>query len=170
MTDAVWIKTEPSVDGSTYIATVEFSDDRSIVLTPDSAPRYAMTVLEAVARAEYDAAVFTQMSKRVDQKAVAQLITDLRKDRPDIDTSATKPLEIKPGVNRQGEPFLIVLIDDKPVGQWEIAAAKEHALTVLEVTKVADLDASYYRALTGLVGLEEHVARNVVDDLQHHRS
>ena len=167
----IWIKTEPSIDGSTYMVTVEIDEDRAIPLTPESAPRYAMTILEAIARAEYDAAVYRQLMDLVpDQQAVAQIIGDLRKDRPDIDTSATKPLEIRPGVNLQGEPFLDVLIDSEKVGQWTMEAAKEHVLTALEVTAVADLDAGYYRALVGLVGLDEGRARNVVDDLQHHRS
>jgi len=167
---AVWIKTEPSVDGSTYMVTVEIDNDRAIALTPDSAPRYAMTILEAIARAEYDAAVYQQLHTLVpDQLAVAQIIRDLRKDRPDIDTSATKPLEIEPGVNSKGKPFLDVLIDGKKVGHWTMQAAREHVLAALEVTAVADLDAGYYRALIGLVGLDEARARNVVDDLQHHR-
>lgn len=168
--DSVWIKTEPSVDGATYMVTVEIDEDRAIPLTPESAPRYAMTILQAIARAEYDAAVFKQLGALIpDKQAVAGMITDLRKDRPDIDTSATKPLEIEPGVNQQGKPFLSVLIDGKKVGQWTMPDAREHVLTALTVSAVADLDAGYYRALTGLIGLDETRARNVVDDLQHHR-
>jgi len=167
---AVWIKTEPSVDGLTYTVTVEISEDRAIVLTPESAPRYAMTILEAVARAEYDAAVFKQMTGVApDQQLAFQVVSDLRQDRPEIDTSATKPLEIVPGVNGKGLPFLSVFIDGKQVGQWGIADAREHALFALEAVTGADLDAGYYRALTGLVGLDEARARNVIGDLIRHR-
>lgn len=172
MTDesAVWIKTEPSVDGSTYVVTIEFSDDRSIPLTPDTAPRYAMTILQAVARAEYDAAVYKQMSGIVsDPASVAQVITDLRQDRPDVDHSVTKPLRIEPGVNNRGEPFLHVHVDDELVGQWTMEGAREHAVTAMEASIVADLDAGFYRALTGIVGLEPARARNVIHDLANHR-
>jgi hypothetical protein len=167
---AVCIHTEPSVGGSTYMVTVEIDHDRAIALTPESAPRYAMTVLQAVARAEYDAAVYRQMSALVkDDRVVVGMIRDLRKDRPDIDTSATEPLVISPGVNSEGKPFLTVLVDGKPVGQWTPESAREHVLCALEVCAVADLDAGYYRALTGLVGLDEPRAREVIEDLQHHR-
>lgn len=167
---AVWIKTEPSIDGSTYMVTIEFSDDRSIPMTPDTAPRYAMTILQAVARAEYDAAVYRQLGKLIsDQNSVAQLIVDLRKDRPDVDQSATGPLRIEPGVNRDGEPFLHVHIDDELIGQWTMQGAREHALTALEATIEADLDSGYYRSLAGLVGLEEARARQVIEDLANHR-
>jgi hypothetical protein len=166
----VWLKTEPSPDGSTYMVTVEIDEDRAIPLTPESAPQYAMTILQAVARAEYDAAVFQQLHSLVpDMEAVAQIILDLRKDRADIDTTPTKPLEIEGGVNQKGEPFLYVRIDGEIVGQWDVSAAKKHVLAALEMCAVADLDAGYYRALVGLVGLDEGRARNVVDDLQHHR-
>ena len=166
----VWIKTEPSLDGSTYVVTVEVSEDRAILLTPETSPRYALTILQAIARAEYDAAVFKQLGAIIpDQRAVAELIVDLRKDRPDIDTSATKPLEIEPGVNSKGKPFLSVLIDGEKVGQWTMADARKHALVAMEAVVVADLDSGYYRALNGLVGLDEGRARNVVDDLQYYR-
>jgi hypothetical protein len=167
----VWIKTEPSLDGSTYVVTVEVSADRAIILSPESAPRYAMTILAAVARAEYDAAVYRQMSAVMpdDKRAVGGLISDLRADRPDIDLSATAPLEIRPGVNKDAEPFLTVLIEDEPVGQWTIADANEHVLVALQVSAVADLDAGYYRVLTGIVGIEPDRARTIIDDLQHHR-
>jgi hypothetical protein len=166
----VWIKTEPSLDGSTYVVTVEVSADRAITLTPQSAPRYAMAILAAVSRAEYDAAVFAQMSPLInDLKAVGQLISDLRKDRPDIDISATAPLEIRPGVNKDAKPFLTVLIDGEPVGQWTIDDAYEHVRVALQVSAVADLDAGYYRVLTGIVGIEPAKARSIIEDLQHHR-
>lgn len=167
---SVWIKTEPSVDGSTYIVTVEIDDDKAIRLDPHSAPNYALAILQAIARAEYDAAVFTQLGHLIpDVQTVMRLVVDLRKDRPEIDTSATKPLEIEPGVNSKAEPFLAVLIDGKKVGQWTMADAREHVLSALETTVVADLDAGYYRALTGLVGLDQGRARQVVSDLRKHR-
>lgn len=167
--DGLWIKTEPSLDGSTYVVTVEINADRSMMLTPDSARRYASTILEAVARAEYDAAIYAQFDELPDKEAVARLIKDLRKDRPDIDTSATEPLVITPGVTRDGKPFLTVNIEGKAVGQWTIPDAREHALAAMEAVLVADLDSGYYRALTGLLTLDEDRARRTIQDLHNYR-
>lgn len=169
--DAVWIKTEPSLDGSTYVVTIEASEDRAVTLTPDRALRHASEVLSTVARAEYDAAVFAQMSAlgNLEPEAVGQLILDLRRDRPNLDPEATQPLRLEPGVNASGKPFLALYLDDRQVGQWGPADARRHALGVIEAVHAADLDSGYYRALTGLVGLEEPRARNVIDDLIKHR-
>lgn len=170
MSDAIWIKTEPSVDGSTYVVSVEFSDDRAIVLTPERVLRYATTVLGAAQRAEYDAAVFAQMRTLVtDDRAVAELITDLREDRPPLDDAATAPLGLVPGVNREGKPFIAVHIDGKHVGQWDVPDARSHALHALETVEAAELDGHYFRALKGLVGLDENRARQVVEDIGRHR-
>ena len=165
-TDAVWIKTEPTVDGSAYVVTIEASDDRAMVLTPDRALRYASAILAYVARAEYDAAVVRQLRNLVDDMtAVGQIVTDLRTDRPPISDDATAPLRFEGGVSAfTGKAFLHIAIDGK-VGQWEIPAAKEHALAVLEAVSAADLDSGYYRALRGMVGLDENRARQVIDDL-----
>jgi hypothetical protein len=152
------------------MVTIEFSDDRSIPLTPDSAPRYAMTILQAVARAEYDAAVYRQLHDLINNEAaVVGLIRDLRQDRPEIDHAATAPLTVEPGVNRKGQPMLTVSVDGQALGQWTMEGAREHVLTALEVTAVADLDAGYYRALTGSVGIDEGRARAVIADLNNHR-
>lgn len=165
--DAVWIKTEPTVDGSAYVVTIEASDDRSVVLTPDRALRYADAVLAYVARAEYDAAVVKQLRNLVDDmQAVGQIVTDLRNDRPPIADDATAPLSFESGVSAfTGEAFLHIAIDGKKVGQWDIPDAKAHALEVLESVSVADLDSGYYRALRSRVGLDESRARQVIDDL-----
>jgi hypothetical protein len=166
----VWIASDPSPDGSTYLVTVEFSDDRSIPLTPQTAPRYAMTILEAMARAEDDAAVVAQMSEAVqDRDAVVAMIRDIDQDRPSIDYSPTEPLILVPGVDGKGEPFLHVQIDGKLVGQWTMEGARDHACAALQMTAVADLDAGYYRALIGLIGLEPARARGVVHDLANYR-
>lgn len=170
MTQTVWIKTEPSVDGKTYVVSVAFSDDRSIVLTPDSSLRYASAVLAAAQRAEYDAAVFKQMRKLVDVEHAAQLIIDLRRDRPLLDSSPLAPMRLEPGVNSEAKPFLAVFIDDQQVGQWDVPDAREHALGVLEAVTAAELDAGYFRALVGIINLDEARARHVIEDVGLYRS
>jgi hypothetical protein len=164
---AVWIKTEPTVDGSAYVVTIEASQDRSTVLTPDRALRYASTILGHVARAEYDAAVVRQLGDLIeDRKALGQMLTDLRQDRPPIDDDATAPLSFEGGVSAfTGNAFLHIAIDGRKIGQWDIADAKAHALGVLEAVSVADLDSGYYRVLRGMVGLDEGRARQIIGDL-----
>jgi hypothetical protein len=168
--DTVWIKTEPSIDQASYLVTIEASPDRARVLTPTDALAYASTLLGAVARGEYDAAVLAQMRMLLGDgsdadQSIGLIIGDLRDDRPPLDDSATAPLRFDPGVNRDGEPFLGVWLEDQQLGQWTLPDARAHALAVLEAVTVADLDTGYYRTLTGLVNIEPERARTVVADL-----
>lgn len=171
VSDAVWVRTEPSLDGRTYVVTVEASEDLACTLSPQEATQYALAVLTAASRADYDASVARQMTKVVGSKdAVLQLVTDLRRDRPPLDDSATAPLTFEPGVNSKHQPFLLLKLNGEPVGQWDVEDARSHALAVMEAVVCADLDSAYYRALTSLVGIEEPRARNVVEDLARWRS
>lgn len=165
---AVWIKTEPSVDGARYVVTIEASEDLATTLSPDRALRYASGVLEAASRADYDAAVFKQVTALTSLQAARQLVVDLRGDRPPLDDEATYPIALEPGVNRSQEPFLTIRINGEPVGQWGIQDARSHALGVLEAVGRADLDSAYYRTLVGTVGLDENRARQVVADVGNH--
>ena len=164
---AVWIRSVPA--GKTFIAVLESTDDSSLPLTFETSAAYAQSILAAVARAEYDAIVLRQLSDKLklDLQTAGQMVGDLRADRPPAVSSF--PLRLKPGVNSKKEPFLTVEINGEDVGQWDLEAARKHALAALEAPYVADLDAGYLRALIGVVGVEEHVARNVVADLEVHR-
>lgn len=173
MSDAVWVKTEPAVDGSTYVVTVEATNDVAVTLDPERATRYAWGVLDAAHRAAYDAAVLKQMTRKLklDLSAAGQLVTDLRNDRPDLDHGATAPLILEPGVTKTLKPFLKVSLSNGNVlGQWSFEDARQHALHVLESVKVADLDGAYHRALVGQVGIDSERARNVVDDVGSYRN
>ncbi len=170
--DGVWIKSEPSLDGSTYMVTVEASDDLARVLTPDDALQYAWGVLAAAQRADYDAAIIKQLRKLdLPLDAVGQMIADLRNDRPALDPAHTQPLRLQSGVNQKYEPFLLLYIGgaEEPAGQWTVHDARQHALTVLEVVSAAELDSAYYRALVGQVGIDGPRARNVVEDISNFR-
>lgn len=174
MTDNVWVKTEPSVDGTTYTVTIEASPDVAVVLDHDRAARYAWGVLDAAHRADYDAAVLRQMRDKlgVDLRTIAQLVTDMRADRPPLDDAGTYPLRLEPGVAADGgHGFLRLSIGDdrEPVGQWTTEDARQHALHVMESVKVADLDAGYRRALVGIVGVSDSTAQQAVGDLANFR-
>lgn len=166
----VWLRSEPSADGKTYVVTLSAGPDHSLVLDRSTALQYALYVHDAVERARFDAAVRKQLMTRLhlEEKEVAQVILDLRRDRPE--QQHKWPIKIHPGVSqRDGHPFLRIETPDGKQGQWEVADTLIHANSVLEVSIVADLDAAYLRILTGVVGVEEHIGRNVVDDLSNHR-
>jgi hypothetical protein len=168
--DAVWVKTEPTVDGSAYVVTLEASDDVAVTLDPERALRYAWGVLDAAHRAAYDAAIVKQLTAiGVEVQAAAVVVNDVRVDRPPLDSASTEPMDFEPGVAAGGEPFLVVLINGERVGQWTVQDARGHALAILESVVVADLDGGYYRALIGGVGLDENRARQVVQDVGEHR-
>src|SRR5438093_11572668 len=128
----VRINTEPTIDGSAYVVTLQASDDVAVTLTPDRALQYALGILRAAHHAAYDAAVLRQMTSiNIKMEAAAEVVSTLRKDRPPLDHDATRPLRLDPGVNRYLEPFLIVSVNDDRVGQWSVEDAEQHAMFVL---------------------------------------
>lgn len=169
MSDCIWIRTDPGIDG-VYRVELEFDEDNSYGLTEASALVYAMEILRAVAYAEYDAAVLAQMQKVTDGNTElgVQILADLREDRPE--TSSVTPLRLIPGVSAfTGEAFLRIEVAGKSVGQWSSDDARGHAAGVLESVIVAELDSAYLRMLRSLVGLAEGPARGAVADLANYR-
>lgn len=168
---SIWVTSDVTPFGSYQLA-IHFDDDTSRVLDRDAAYAYASTILDACERAEYDAAVIRQFTKKMGaQKTLAaHSVADLRADRPPLDLAAIAPLEIQPGVSqRTGKPFLALLRGVEQIGQWDMEAAQGHALHVLRAVHAIPLDAAYRRYLIGQVGIEPERAANVVDDLQHYR-
>jgi hypothetical protein len=163
----VWIRTAPDADG-VYRPVLEVDADTAYNLTEDSACKYAMYVLRAVAVAEHDAAVFRQLKEITgSEDAAAQLIRDLREERPPL--VPLLPLVLVPGVSAlTKEAFLDIEIHGSKEGQWTMADAREHALTVLEMVCVADLDGAYLRILK-TIGIEDDRARAVIGDLGNWR-
>lgn len=166
----VWIKTEPTIDGNSYMVTLDASDDVSVSLTPTEALSHAQGVLAAARRAAYDAAVMRQLTSKVgiDDRSAMEFVMSMRDDRPPLAKDATAPLWLEPGVTPPPEfrPFLVLSINGEKVGQWDVDQAEQHAAWVLAMTGNADLDSGYFRALR-TIGIGEDRARNVVDDLRH---
>lgn len=101
----------------------------------------------------------------VTRAAAAQVVADLRQDRPGLD-AAFGPLRFEPIVsNRTGEPVVAIHGPRAQAAQIAAGDAKLHAVHVLETLAVADLDAGYLRLLRASVGVDEARARQVVDDL-----
>jgi hypothetical protein len=169
--DSFLINTEPSLDGKTYVVTLSLSDDFALTLTPPRAMAYSNGLLAAVADAEYDHAILRQVTEKLglDERTAMELVADVRKDRPAREAAG---LRFVSGVSqRLREPFVQVqgVVSDRPYGQLDAAAARRHALHVIEAVPAADLDAGYYRTLRSLVGVDEGVARQCVEDIGAHR-
>lgn len=163
------IATEPSIDGKTYIVTLAVSPDFIITLTPVRASAYASALLSAVAQAEYDAAIYAQITSRLglDHNDAAMIVKEMRADRTPIEASG---LRFEPGVSqRKKHPYVHFYKDDHMLGQMDVPSARRHALHVLEAPAAADLDALYLKVLRGQIGLDEHVGRQVVANLGEHR-
>lgn len=171
MTDeTIWITTELDLQGR-YMLAVHFDDDHSIHLGRQSAFEYAHAILTAVQVAEYDAALFGQlMEKGNDEAAAATILQDFRAKRPKPNFAGYEPFSLEPGVSlftKKG--FLTVILNGERAGQWELDAARQHAMAAIESLIITDLDETYYKLLREKIGLEEGTARQVVADLVRFR-
>lgn len=163
------INTEPSADGKAYVVTLAMSPDFILTLTPVRASAYASALLAACAQAEYDAAVFAQITSRlglgVDEAVL--LVQAMREDRLVIEASG---IVFVGGVSeRKKHPYVHFLKDGELIGQMDVPSARRHALHVLEAPAAADLDALYLRVLRSLIGVPEDVGRSVVANIGEHR-
>lgn len=168
--EGLWVFTEPDDHGG-YVTVVSIDQDWSVSLDRESALRYAVACLEAAARVEFDAAVWTQMTRKLELSPVAavRLVEDdLRPDRPPLPEPAPG-LAFLPGVTEAGKPFIHIVLHGQPHAQMDPPALRQHAMYVLETPIAAELDAGYRRALVGIIGIEEVRAANVIGDLASHR-
>ncbi len=168
-TKVIEVSSELTPEGA-YVVTVHPTPDRSFALDRDRGIRYALSVLTAVAYADYEGAVFSQMTaaKTGDQGA-ALAVAALRELRRPLDHEATAPLSFDPILsNHTRRGILRVLLDGAQIAQLETQAAAEHAHMVLELLTVSELDALYYAWLRS-AGVTEPTARRTIGDLsQHH--
>lgn len=178
---------DPTHDGSLWVASyhdltsghyvVRFTlGDLLWTHTPRQAERYARAVVRVAQCAAHDAAVLAQLQALgVGQEAAALFIAqDLRAPRPAFDTTATRPLTFTPVVSAAtGEPIVQMAWqgpDGEPqAAQLTAAEATWHAVHVLEVSAVTDLDDVYHAALVGAMALGDTRARAAVDDLGRFR-
>ncbi len=171
--DSVWVRTEPTIDGRSYVVLVEFGQDEVMTLKPHEALTYARDLLTVIARAEHDAAVFRQVTDLTKDKSMAgSLVVQLRKDRGGPLTG-TDPAQFEAGVALRDDggfhPFITVSFGGKPFGQWEPESARSHAAAVIEASAVRDLDEAYLNRLISDVGIDRRTALKVVHDLQNWR-
>lgn len=73
------------------------------------------------------------------------------------------------GVNRKGEPFIQLMIDDKVVGQFTPEECRDHARSILEATEAAEQDAFMLDFAKGTIGITEEVAIRLLQELRRYR-
>lgn len=167
---AIEVSSEVLPDGA-YVVVVQPTPDVAIPLERDLATRYALSVLAAVQYADYEAAVWSQLSAAKLGEAGARLaLTTLRQERRPLDHAATAPLTFEPilsATTRRG--MIRVLMGGAQVAQLETAAAAEHANIVLAMTTLAELDSLYFHWLRS-AGVTEPTARHTITDVARHHT
>lgn len=170
--DAIWIKSEPD-DQGVYHLYLELNADDVVPLGPDEAYGWAREVLSAVAAAEYDAAVIRQLTDGLGLPldSAVLMVRSMRDDRAEhIPVSMIPGLALIPGVSASsGNAFLRLDRHGKPVGQWEMDDARQHALGVIEALEITTYDGAYLRALAR-IGIDRTTALQVIGDLAQYRS
>jgi hypothetical protein len=73
------------------------------------------------------------------------------------------------GVNKNGEPFVQLLIDDEVVCQLSPDEARDHAKNILEATEVSEQDAFMFWFMQTKVGLDVGRAMQVIVDFRKWR-
>lgn len=167
---SIWIRTEPAHGGTGFVVVIETDDDHAFTLSFDQAMGHAKSLLWACAYAEYAAAVYRQMSARFKPETAFSIVTDFQKDWAPFDATDVAPFMFLPGLTRDDRsPMIQLWVEGKAIGLWPLDQAREHALTLVEATCVAQLDADYLRLMRGTIGLPESTARAVVAELAGHR-
>jgi hypothetical protein len=73
------------------------------------------------------------------------------------------------GVNRNGEPFVQLLMDDEPICQLTPEEARDHAKNILEATEASEQDAFMLEFMQKQVGLDLEWAMQVIVDFRKWR-
>lgn len=171
--NTVWVRSAHDPATSTYRTMIEVGADRAIGLDAAGALAYANVVLDVRARAMHDAAIVAQMHStlRLSLQDTAQALHGLRLDRPPLNYEATHPLRFEPVVSHLShEPFITIVLDGQPVGQWDIHDAADHALAIMEVVAMCDLDTAYLKYLVDTLAVAPSTAAATVSALSPHVS
>lgn len=169
--NTIWVGTEPAAGAdatTTYLVVVGVDEDLSLPLSSSEAMDYARLFLTAAAAADYDAAVFRQLTEKVGvEKADAARVIGLMKGkRPQ--QWAWGGVTVTPGVSAQIQGFVDVEVGGR-TWQWDTPDAVEHARFVLEVAAGAEFDQRYHEYLVTEMGMDPMTAREMVSDLPRFR-
>ena len=73
------------------------------------------------------------------------------------------------GVNKHGEPFIQLLMNDDVICQLSPEEARDHAKNILEATEASEQDAFMLDFMQKKVGLDVQRAMQVIVDFRHYR-
>jgi hypothetical protein len=170
---SIWVKAGVDLDG-TYRLVVEYNADTAETFDQPGATAYASEIFTAVAYAEYDAAVLTQMTTGwgLPPEEAVEVVRGLRGDRPPLNDTALGLLRLAPRIAaRTSKPFLACSLSSHSMTwQWDPQDANQHAGYVVQCYPVATLDSAYRRYLVGVVGIDQGRAMHVVEDLANWRA
>lgn len=167
----VWVRSQPDPVTGDYLLTIDYAEDASVALTEAEGIDYARGFFAAITRADYQAAILTQMQKVTDDRDDALLVlSDFREATQNLFRAG--PLALVPGVamdNGKYVGFVEVTPDKGDSWTWRGEEVRGHATGVIEVALGVDLDQAYLQTLVEKVGLDEGRARNVVQDIMNYR-
>ena len=87
----------------------------------------------------------------------------------DHDAKDDKPLWHQSGVNRDGEPFIQLILGDKLIAQQTVTQAREHAQAVLEACEAAEQDAFLVHWVKTRIGADDRAAAGLLQDFRDYR-
>jgi len=73
------------------------------------------------------------------------------------------------GVNREGEPFVQLILGDKLIAQQSVQQAREHGLAILEAAEAAEQDAFLVYWAKTRIGVTEEAAVGLLADFRAYR-
>ena len=80
-----------------------------------------------------------------------------------------KPLWHQSGVNRDGQPFIQLILGDKLIAQQTVTQAREHAQAVLEACEAAEQDAFLVHWVKTRIGADDRAAAGILQDFRDYR-
>lgn len=168
----LWVVSRRTSDRGDYAVGFEIGE-LDWKLDRRGAERYARAVIHVAQTATHDAAVLAELTALgVGRDDAARFVVeDLRERRQRFDDAATRPLVFSPAVTTDVEPIVLMRWgpDRDQAAQMDAEDATRHAIHVLEVAAVVELDATYFRALVDVLGLSPIRAAAAVDDLARFR-
>lgn len=169
MCDGLWVTSDPLDDGR-YVAVISVDGDRSYPLSRFKARRYAFAALQAGLAAEFEEAMYRQLTDNygIDEETVLAMVARHRQQRAGTDDAATAPIRFVPGFSGASHKgFVVVELDGQPYAQLDCRGTIRHAQMVLIIEACCELDATYRRLLINDVGLTDELAQAAVTALAH---
>lgn len=151
-----------------YVPTIALDDRHLLTLDRERAMQYVAAWADAIARAEFDAAVFAQLTGLgIDERTAGLVVVqDLRPDRPPLDCSAIAPLRLAPIMSARTKRGQVDMYHgDEHLLQLDAPAVYDHIGKVLPVVMTCDLDASYRRFAIAQLDQSRSRAEAMVADL-----